>query len=46
MENYVQEVKGKVEKFEEEKKVMYGGLTEEEFKEAEMLMDPNAKSVY
>jgi GNL3L/Grn1 putative GTPase len=34
LENYVQVVKGKVEKFEEEKKTMYGGLTEEEFNEA------------
>jgi len=38
-------VKGKVEKFEEEKNMMYGGLTEEEYKEAEKLLDPNAKSM-
>jgi hypothetical protein len=30
-----------VEKFEEEKR--FGGLTEEELREAEYLMDPNAK---
>jgi len=45
IEGFIQEVKGKVERFEEDKKIMYGGLTEEEFKEAERLLDPNAKSM-
>ena len=35
METYVQEVKVKVEKFDEDKKNYLGGMTEEEFKEAE-----------
>jgi len=34
-----------VEKFEEEKKSLYGNLTEEQFHEAETLMDPNARGM-
>lgn len=43
LEHYAQSIKAKVEMFEEEKK--FGGLTEAELKEAENLMDPNAKSM-
>lgn len=43
LENYAQHIQAKVELFEEEKK--FGGLTEEELREAENLMDPNARAM-
>ncbi len=43
LEHYAQTVQAKVEQFEEEKK--FGGLTEEELREAENIIDPNAKSM-
>lgn len=43
LEHYAQTVQAKVEQFEEEKK--FGGLTEEELREAETIVDPNARSM-
>jgi nuclear GTP-binding protein len=44
MEHYAAIVQAKVEKFEDEEK-KYGGLTEEELREAESIIDPNARAM-
>ena len=44
MENYATLVQAKVERFEEEEK-KYGGLTETEVREAESILDPNARAM-
>lgn len=44
LEHYAQSVQAKVEQFEEEKRV--GGLTEEEIREAESIIDPNARAMH
>ena len=41
LENYALQVSAKVEKYEEEKKQQFGGLTKDEFEEANLIMDPN-----
>lgn len=42
---YAHMIHSKVEKYEEDKNDKYGGLTEEEFKEAQILLDPNHKAM-
>jgi nuclear GTP-binding protein len=44
LENYANVVQAKVERFAEEEK-KYGGLTEEEVREAESIIDPNARAM-
>jgi nuclear GTP-binding protein len=44
MEHYAVQVQAKVECFEEEEK-RYGGLTEKELREAENILDPNARAM-
>jgi hypothetical protein len=44
MEHYASIVQAKVEQFEEEEK-KYGGLTEQEIREAEAIIDPNARAM-
>ena len=43
LENYATQVNAKVEQYTEEKK--FGGLTEEELREAESIVDPNARQM-
>lgn len=44
LEHYASVVQAKVEQFQEEEK-KYGGLTEQEIREAEAIIDPNARAM-